>query len=63
MTVAFDAQNTAKAYLLYECSYLPLTLAQSCSCYTGMALLRHSCTGSMHKKRSICSINRMCRHD
>ena len=37
VTVAFDAQNTAKAYLLYECSYLPLTLAQSCSCYTGMA--------------------------
>ena len=37
VTVAFDAQNTAKAYLLYECSYLPLTLAQSCRCYTGMA--------------------------
>ena len=29
VTVAFDAQNTAKAYLLYECSYLPLTLAQA----------------------------------
>lgn len=37
VTVAFDAQNTAKAYLLYESGYLPLALAQSCSCYTGMA--------------------------